>query len=178
MKITPLDIRKQTFKKQFRGIDPEEVQAFLEMIAEEFERLNSENIQLTERHRTLQTTLDRYRELERTLQETPRTAQKAADDVHDNAKKEARLTVKEAEIRGNRAIEKARHQVQSIRNEIVDLKNQRDQFVSRLQALIQAQSDTLAQVSFTDPPVVDEGLEPDGGDNGHSAVSVRDDQED
>ena len=61
MKITPLDIRKQTFKKQFRGIDAEEVQAFLEMIAEEFERLSSENIKLTERHRTLQTTVDRYR---------------------------------------------------------------------------------------------------------------------
>ncbi len=157
MKITPLDIRKQTFKKQFRGIDAEEVQAFLEMIAEEFERLSSENIQLTERHRTLQTTVERYRELEKTLQKTLRTAQKAADDVHDNSKKEGRLIVKEAEIRGNRAIEKARQQVQSIRNEIVDLKNQRDHFVSRLQALIKSQSDYLSELSFIDAPVVDEG---------------------
>ena len=172
MKITPLDIRKQTFKKQFRGIDGEEVQAFLEMIAEEFERLSSENIKLSERRKTLQTTVDRYRELEKTLQETLRTAQKAADDVHDNAKKEARLIVKEAEIRGNRAIEKARQQVQTIRNEIVDLKNQRDQFVTKLQALIQTQADYLAQLSFSDPSVVDEGLEADDG-NGHSTVSIR-----
>ena len=178
MKITPLDIRKQSFKKQFRGIDAEEVQAFLEMIAEEFERLSSENIKLTERQRTLQTTVERYRELERTLQETLRTAQKAADDVHDNAKKEARLIVKESEIRGNRAIEKARQQVQAIRNEIVDLKNQRDQFATRLQALIQAQSDHLAQLSFIDPPVVDEGLEPDGGDNGHTTLSVHEEKGD
>ena len=53
MKITPLDIRKQSFKKAFRGIDPEEVQAFLEMIAEEFERLNLENLDFKERERSL-----------------------------------------------------------------------------------------------------------------------------
>ena len=30
MNMTPLDMRKQTFKRVFRGYDQEEVQAFLE----------------------------------------------------------------------------------------------------------------------------------------------------
>ena len=156
MKITPLDIRKQSFKKAFRGIDAEEVQAFLEMIAEEFERLNRENLEFKERERSLETEVKRYRDLEETLQETLRTAQKAADDVHENAKKEARLIIKEADIRGNRAIEKARNHVQMIRNEIVELKNQRDQFATRLQVLVQTQNDYLSQLTFTDPPAVEE----------------------
>ncbi|HAA75902.1 TPA: septum formation initiator [Candidatus Latescibacteria bacterium] len=156
VKITPLDIRKQSFKKAFRGIDPEEVQAFLEMIAEEFERLNRENLEMKERERTLDSEVKRYRDLEETLQETLRTAQKAADNVHENAKKEARLIIKEADIRGNRAIEKARNHVQMIRNEIVELKNQRDQFATRLGALIQLQQDYLTQLEFSDPPVVEE----------------------
>ena len=156
MKITPLDIRKQSFKKAFRGIDSEEVQAFLEMIAEEFERLNRENLEFKERERSLATEVKRYRDLEETLQETLRTAQKAADNVHDNAKKEARLIIKEADIRGNRALEKARNHVQMIRNEIVELKNQRDQFATRLQVLVQTQNDYLSQLTFTDPPVVEE----------------------
>lgn len=156
MKITPLDIRKQSFKKAFRGIDAEEVQAFLEMIAEEFERLNRENLELKERERSLATEVKRYRDLEDMLQETLRTAQKAADSVHENAKKEARLIIKEADIRGNRAIEKARNHVQMIRNEIVELKNQRDQFATRLQVLVQTQNDYLSQLTFTDPPVVEE----------------------
>lgn len=164
MKITPLDIRKQSFKKAFRGIDAEEVQAFLEMIAEEFGRLNRENIEMKERERSLESEVKRYRDLEDTLQETLRTAQKAADDVHENAKKEARLIVKEADIRGNRAIEKARNHVQMIRNEIVELKNQRDQFAARLQALIQTQQDYLAQLTFSDPPVVEEMVEEYEGD--------------
>ncbi len=168
MKITPLDIRKQSFKKSFRGIDPEEVQAFLEMIAEEFERLNRENLEFKGRERTLESEVQRYRDLEETLQQTLRTAQRAADNVHENAKKEARLIVKEADIRGNHAIEKARNHVQMIRNEIVELKNQRDQFASRLQALIQAQQDSLAQVTFSDPPVVEELVDEYEEDNNQS----------
>lgn len=168
MKITPLDIRKQSFKKAFRGIDAEEVQAFLEMIAEEFERLNRENLEFKERERTLESEVKRYRDLEQTLQETLRTAQKAADDVHYNAKKEARLIIKEADIRGNRAIEKARNHVQMIRNEIVELKNQRDQFATRIQVLVQSQHDYLAQLTFSDPPVVEELVDDYEEDNGHS----------
>ena len=67
--------------------------------------------------------------------------------------------VKEAEILGNRAIEKARAQVQKIRSEIVDLRNQRDIFVAKFQALTQAQSDFLEQLRFTDADVVEESME-------------------
>jgi cell division initiation protein len=176
VKITPLDIRKQSFKKAFRGIDAEEVQAFLEMIAEEFERLNRENLEFKERERSLATEVKRYRDLEETLQETLRTAQKAADNVHDNAKKEARLIIKEADIRGNRAIEKARNHVQMIRNEIVELKNQRDQFATRLQVLVQTQNDYLSQLTFTDPPVVEEMV--DAYEPGHGEEAGDDDATD
>jgi cell division initiation protein len=168
MKITSLDIRKQSFKKAIRGIDAEEVQAFLEMIAEEFERLNRENLEFKERERTLETEVKRYRDIENTLQETLRTAQKAADDVNENAKKEAQLIIKEADIRGNRAIEKSRNHVQMIRNEIVELKNQRDQFATRLQVLVQTQHDYLAQLTLTDPPVVEELVDEYEEDNGQT----------
>jgi len=154
--ITPLDIRKQAFKRTLRGCDPDEVEAFLEMVAEEFERLNRESIELREKTAVLQTEVDRYKGLEQTLQEMLRTAQKAADDVRENARREGDLIVREAEIRGNRAIEKARSHVQSIRAEIVDLKNKRDMFLARFRALVQSQGDFLAQLSLSDPEVVKE----------------------
>lgn len=158
MNITPLDIRKQAFKRVFRGYDPEEVQAFLEMLADEFERLNREAIELREKQITLQSEVDHFRAMEQTLQEMLRTAQQAAEEVKENGRKEARLVVKDAEIRGNRAIEKARMHVHDIRAEIVDLKNQRDLFVSRFQALVQAQGDFLVQLQFSDPDVVQESV--------------------
>ena len=37
MRVTPLDIRRQKFRKGMRGYDPGEVDAFLEMLAEAWE---------------------------------------------------------------------------------------------------------------------------------------------
>ncbi len=158
MNITPLDIRKQAFQRAFRGYDPEEVQAFLDMLAEEFERLTYENVELREKQNALQSEVDHFRAMEQALQEMLRTAQQAAEEVKENGRKEARLIVKDAEIRGNRAIEKARVHVHDIRAEIVDLKNQRDLFLARFQALVQAQADFLMQLKFSDPDVVQESV--------------------
>ena len=50
MELTPLDIRNQTFhKKNFGGIDAEEVKAFLETAAGAFEQMSREKTDLTER---------------------------------------------------------------------------------------------------------------------------------
>jgi cell division initiation protein len=157
--LTPLDIRKQSFQKAFRGFDPEEVQAFLEMAAEEFERLTRENIELTEKESTLRVEVERTRTMETTLQEMLRTAQQTADEVRQNARKEAGLIVKESEISANRAVEQARDQVRKIRSEIVDLKNQRDLFVAKVQALVAAQSDFLSGLELSDPDVISEQSE-------------------
>ncbi len=169
--MTPLDIRKQAFKRVVRGYDRDEVQAFLEMIADEFERLNAESIELRESEGRLQVEVERYREMEQTLQEMLKTAQQDADDVRDNARKEGRLIVKEAEILANRAIEKARSQVRAVRSDIVDLKNQRDMFVARFQALVQAQGDFLAQLTFTDADVIQEEIADDGPEDGQSEAA-------
>ena len=43
MKISPIEIRQQEFTKKMRGYDPDEVQNFLESLAEELDKLNTEN---------------------------------------------------------------------------------------------------------------------------------------
>ena len=158
MNITPLDIRTQVFKRAFRGYDREEVQTFLDALTEEFEQLNLENIEQKEHIKTLQSEVDRYRAMEKTLQEMLRTAQQTAEEVRENGRKEARLIVKEAEIRGNRAIEKARAHVHAIRTEILTLQDQRDMFVSKLQSLVQIQADFLTQFKATAFDVVKEDI--------------------
>ena len=42
MKISPMDIQKQTFGPKFRGIDPEEVRSYLTLVAEEVAALQRE----------------------------------------------------------------------------------------------------------------------------------------
>ena len=156
MKLPSLDIRKQEFTRVFRGLDPDEVTAFLETVADAFEALNRERLQALDREAGMQEKVERYVQMETTLQEMLKTAQLAADDVRENARTEGRLIVNEAEALANRAVEKARAQVRQIRNEMVNLKRRRDMFVARFQSLLQSHSELLAQVSDDELDGVDE----------------------
>ena len=46
MKITPLEIRQKTFEKAFRGVDKEEVNAFLTTLSQQWEKMLDENREL------------------------------------------------------------------------------------------------------------------------------------
>ena len=54
--LTPLDVRNKRgdFKRLMRGYDPQEVDIFLELVAERLEGLVRENLQLKDRTATLQ----------------------------------------------------------------------------------------------------------------------------
>ena len=43
MKVTPLEIRKKSFEKVFRGYDKEEVEGFLFSLSQEWEKMQDEN---------------------------------------------------------------------------------------------------------------------------------------
>jgi len=146
--ITPLDIRKQEFRKVFRGYDPVEVEAFLDMVADAFEKVSRDTITLQERVEALDTEIGRFRNLERTLQETLVAAQQAAEDTRENAKKEGELIIKEAEIVAERAIEQARGQVGRIKAEIATLKTQRDTFLARFKGLLEGQAEFFRDLRF------------------------------
>ena len=42
MKISPMDIQRQTFSRKFRGLDREEVRTYLALVAEEVAALKKE----------------------------------------------------------------------------------------------------------------------------------------
>ncbi|MBI4530239.1 MAG: DivIVA domain-containing protein [Candidatus Latescibacteria bacterium] len=143
MAITPLDVRRQQFRVVWRGYDREEVDAFLAMIADELEKIHRDTITMQERLRLAESSMNEYRSMEATLKETLVTAQKAADDTKANAKKEADLIVREAEIKAEQQLEEARRQVAKIQQELVLLKDRQDGFVSNLKSICQAQMDFL-----------------------------------
>jgi len=87
MKLTPLDIRHKEFKRGMRGYVDGEVDEFLDEVADEFERLFKENIELSERGEALQEKIDHYRSLEETLQNTLVAAQRSAEELRANAQK-------------------------------------------------------------------------------------------
>lgn len=136
MRITPLDIQQKQFPMKFRGFDVEEVYAFLEVIREEMEDLLRENASLKENVQRLEDQLKEYRDMETTLKETLMAAQQMIEEYKTNARKEAELLVKEAELRADAILKDAQEKVIKIHEDIVDLKGIRSHFKEELRRLI------------------------------------------
>jgi len=138
MRLTPLDIRKQEFKKAMRGLDGDEVHAFLATIADEYEAVISDNKALRERLLELDDKVQEYRNMEKTLRDTLLTAERVTVEAKDNARREAELIVKEAQIEAEKAVRDIRGTAMKLRQEIQTLKQQKDGYLSRLKVLIES----------------------------------------
>ncbi|VAX31907.1 Cell division initiation protein DivIVA [hydrothermal vent metagenome] len=138
MRITPLDIQQKQFPVKFRGFDVEEVYAFLEVIREEMEDLLRENASLKEHHHRSEAQLQEFRDMENTLRETLMTAQQMVEDYKTNARKEAELILREAELKADTLIKDAQERVVKIHEDIVDLKGIRRHFKEELKRLIES----------------------------------------
>ena len=138
MRITPLDIQQKQFPMKLRGFDVEEVYAFLEVIREEMEDLLRENANLKENIQRLDNQIKEYRDMETTLRETLMTAQQMVEDYKINARKEAELVVKEAELRAETLLKEAQEKVIKIHEDIVDLKGIRRHFKEEVKRLVES----------------------------------------
>jgi cell division initiation protein len=137
MKITPLDIRKHQFKKGMRGYEAKAVDAFLFLVAEEYEKTVHERETLRERVASLESQLTGFDEREKILKRTLYTAQKAADDQKANARKEAELTRKEAELRSEQIIESAQARALEIQKDIEELQMTRQRVLADIENVLQ-----------------------------------------
>jgi cell division initiation protein len=143
MRITPLDIQQKQFKRVLRGLEPEDVHTFLDLIRTEFEELVKENNVLKDELRRRLSEIDEYKERERTLKSTMITAQKIAEDIKENAKKDGELVVAEAQVQADRIINNAHSRMVKIVDEIAELKRQRVQYESNLRNLIESHQKLL-----------------------------------
>jgi len=137
MRITPLDIQQKQFPMKFRGFDVEEVYAFLEVIREEMEELLRENANLKETVQRSESQNREYKSMETTLRETLMTAQQMVEDYKINARKEAELLIKEAELRADTMIKDSHEKVIKIHEDITDMKGIRRHFKEELRRLIE-----------------------------------------
>ena len=121
MKLTPLDVKKQEFKKVLRGYDPVEVDSFLDMMSNEFAELLKDCKDMREQLVEYEAQLRDYRQMEKTLQQTLMQAQEASGRSIENSRKEAQLIVQEAELKANQILDRARLDLSRTKDEISNL---------------------------------------------------------
>lgn len=134
MKITPLDIQQMVFKASFRGYDKEEVNRFLEELAQTIESLNRDQAVQREKIVFLEQQLAELKRTEATLSSTLLSAQSLAEDVKRNAHREADLVIKEAELKAGELIRQAGVELTDTQRDLSSLQKQRLLMVERLRA--------------------------------------------
>ena len=144
--LTPLEIQKQLFARKFKGFDSDEVRAYLQMVAEEMEILIKDLDRLSRENVMLREDLDDHNQRERILKDTLLSAQKVSEDVKSNARKEAELIVKDAELLSERLVSQAMTRVADLERTIQDLKVERRSARNKLQATL----DTIQQLLMLD----------------------------
>ena len=150
MRLTPLEIRKQEFRKAIRGLDPIEVQTFLEMVAEHYETVLEENKALSRRQIELETQLKNFQENERTLKDTLINVQEVKKQSEESSRRQADLLVKEAELKALEILENARKDTRHIREEAEWLKTQKESFINRLRHILISQIELLSVMELDD----------------------------
>lgn len=136
MRITPIEIQQHQFKTRLLGYDTTAVDSFLEMLADELERLHMQNNELKESLARTRISLEQMREREKTLQETLMTAHQVTEELKMNARKEAEIVVAEAHLEGERVIRDANERRVQLSNEVQEIKRQKISFEGGLRALI------------------------------------------
>lgn len=137
MRISPIDIQQKQFKSRPFGYEKAGVDQFLEMLAEELERLIAKNQDLQESLDRVNATLGEMREREETLKETLVTTQRITEDLKATARREVDVMMAEAEIKAERLMHNAEERRVQLIEEIQEIKRQKIDFEVSLRGLLE-----------------------------------------
>lgn len=173
--LTPLDVRNKRgdFRKGMRGYETQEVDSFLEMVAERLEALVRENLQLKERTQSLESQVRSQTERESAVRDALVTAQELRTEIREQARVEAEKVVDDARTESRRMIAEAEAEVRiRLRNserkadEIVrslgELERGRLRFLRSFRQLLEREMDVV-EVEEARTPLEDRSYELDLG---------------
>ncbi|PKQ17402.1 MAG: hypothetical protein CVT67_00950 [Actinobacteria bacterium HGW-Actinobacteria-7] len=162
MKLTPLDIHHKEFRHSLRGYAEDEVDQFLDEVADELERLFKENIDLNERLDSANQQLRDFQVKESAVNSAIIAAQSAGEDMRSRARTEADSVIHDAEIRAKEIIHNALAKKQQIAAELIRIKQAEEEFRGRFKTLLEQHQRSVNEVALPDDVTVLLGETDDG----------------
>ncbi|MCE5335859.1 MAG: DivIVA domain-containing protein [Desulfobacteraceae bacterium] len=132
------DFEGKKFRTRLMGLDPGEVESFLQEMSEEIRRLGSENESLKKDMQAQEAEIREHREREKTIRSVLVSAQKNAEQIKANAEREAKLTLSEAEVQAEKILQDAHNRLIKMEQEISEMRRNRIQFGAKMRALLDA----------------------------------------
>ncbi|WP_441000856.1 DivIVA domain-containing protein [Fodinibius sp. SL11] len=155
MKLTALEIKQQEFEKSLRGYDRDEVQAFLNLMSNEWEHLVAKNRELEKRIDELEEKLKHYERVEEALHETLQTAKESAEQKLTGARKDARNKIEKAEMEAESIVREATQQRQQVRQSIIRLLDRRKEIIGGIRSYLEMAQESLEQFSKDEAALFD-----------------------
>lgn len=150
MKLTPTDIQQQRFRSALLGFDRGEVDAFLDMLARDFEALLRENRALKEEIKRKDADIVQHRERERTLKQTMLTATRLTEDIKQNAQKEGEIVIAQAEAQADQIVQNAHARLVRIMEDMDELRRQRAQFEAAFRSMLSSHAKLIDAMTERD----------------------------
>ncbi|MGN1297000.1 MAG: DivIVA domain-containing protein [Clostridia bacterium] len=149
--ITPLDIENKKFSKQMmNGYSVEEVDDFLDDLTVDYTKNYKEATELKAKVDELNKSLEHYKMIEKTLQNTLVMAQTTAEDIKNVAKQQADQIVSEAKGTAQKQANELENEILAKKKELEDVKKQFDIYKAKMESLLISQLELLKDVNKDD----------------------------
>ncbi len=146
--ITPLDIENKRFSKQMmNGYSVEEVDDFLDDLTVDYTKNYKEVTELRTKVEELNKSLEQYKTMEDTLQNTLVVAQSTAEELKNVAKKKADQIIEEAKGGAKKQVDELNTQIMIKQKEYDELKRQFDIYRRKMESLIISQGELLKEIN-------------------------------
>ena len=150
MTYSPVELRHVSLKRQLLGYDRDAVDSMLSDVADSYEQVWRERVDLGDRIERLEAELSRHKELENLLRATLLSAEQAANAVRDKGRTDADALIAEARDEARDITRRARAERESL---MLDARRIRLLLHAALDAIDEVPEDEIRE----EPPAVEVG---------------------
>ena len=169
MPIRPIDVRRKEFRNSLRGYDANQVDDFLDAVADEFERAYTDNSRMREEIAHLRERLQQFEELEGSIrtalvhaeqaaEDLRRSATQEADDLRRSAGREAELTIRDAKARSHQILADSSARVERIEESYNALQEAKKNFANDFRRLLKSYMDTMENMEIASAKKIEASL--------------------
>lgn len=169
MPIRPIDVRRKEFKSGFRGYDPNQVDDFLDAVADEFERNYTENQRMREEVSSLRDRLQQFEDLEGSIRAALVHAEQASNDLRraaiqeaegtkQSAQREADFTIREAQSRSHQMLADSSARIERVQDSYDALQEAKRSFANDFRHLLKTYTDMMENMEVASAREIEASL--------------------
>jgi cell division initiation protein len=169
MPIRPIDIRRKEFKNGFRGYEANQVDDFLDAVADEFERNYTENQRMREEVSSLRDRLQQFEDLEGSIRaalvhaeqassDLRRAATQEAEGLKQSAQREADFTIREAQSRSHQMLADSSARIERVQDSYTALQEAKLRFANDFRHILKTYTDVMENMEVASAREIETSL--------------------